>query len=70
LPEINLSHAVRVPLEALGAKLQRSLIADCSADEFEAAYQEVRDMIATSVWPTFKQARDAPKKGLLGGLFK
>jgi len=68
--EINLSHATRVPLEALGAKLQRGLIEDCTHEEFRAAYEEVRDMIATSGWPVYKQSRDAPKKGLLGGLFK
>lgn len=69
-PEINLSHAVRVPLEALGAKLQRELLEDCTHAEFEAAFQEVRNMIATAVWPAYKQQRDAPKKGLLGGIFR
>ncbi len=59
-----------MPLEALGAKLQRSLLEDCTHAEFEPAYEEVRDMIATSVWPAYKHARDAPKKGLLGGLLK
>jgi hypothetical protein len=39
--EINLSHEVRVPLEALAAKLKRQLLSDFPASTFQPVFIEV-----------------------------
>lgn len=54
--EINLSHETRIPLEALGAKLKRSLLSDCLPEVFAPAFNEVRTMVLLNVFPAYKKA--------------
>jgi len=66
--ELNVEHKTRTTMDGVRARLERGLMPDVRArDVFGRAHEEVRGMVAQTVWPQYKTHAAAPPKRRRGG---